>query len=56
MTKYFANVGLSDGKFLTTFLITYLVECEGLKKDDMEENGNTILSLKWLKPRNVKMA
>ena len=46
VTKYFANVGLSSGKFLTTFLITYLLECEGLKKDEIEENGKFVPILK----------
>ena len=40
MKSYFASGDLNTGKFLTTFLISYLLECEGLKKDDIDENGN----------------
>jgi len=36
---YLASGGLSNGKLLTTFLISYLLECEGLKKDEIEDSG-----------------
>ena len=44
MAKYFASGGLNTGKFLTTFLISYLLECEGMQKDEIEDNGKVGIS------------
>ena len=37
--KYLGSGGLNNGNLLTTFLISYLLGVEGLKKDEIEDSG-----------------
>ena len=43
--KYLASGGLNSGKLLTTFLISYLLEGENWKKDELGDSGKRGFSI-----------
>ena len=56
VTRYFATGSLNTENFLTTFIISYLMECEGFEKDDIELNGNLILDNKFCNDQNNNLS